>query len=153
MTLRPLLPVALAFAIGACASGGRKPPPPPPLPTPGAPVEGSLLEPDAEDEELEVRRVAEPIVLAAWAEPSRLPHGGGVAQLLVRVQKRGGRPFPDVEVRLRTSTGALHSAGHVLVTDPRGMTRDQLTTRRTATITLNAGGTRYRFRVPVGEEE
>jgi hypothetical protein len=37
------------------------------------------------------------------------------------------------------------------VTDERGMTRDRLTTRRTATITMNAGGTRYRFQVPVGE--
>ena len=29
------------------------------------------------------------------------------------------------------------------------MTRDQLTAKRTAEITLNAGGTRYRFNVPV----
>jgi len=39
----------------------------------------------------------------------------------------------------------------VLVTDASGMTRDRLITKKTATITLNAGGTRYRFRVPVGE--
>jgi hypothetical protein len=29
------------------------------------------------------------------------------------------------------------------------MTRDRLTARKTAVITLNAGGTRYRFQVPV----
>jgi hypothetical protein len=39
----------------------------------------------------------------------------------------------------------------VLTTDAQGMTRDRLTTRRTTTITLNAGGTRYRFQVPVEE--
>ena len=31
------------------------------------------------------------------------------------------------------------------------MTRDRLTARKTTTITLNAGGMRYRFQVPVGE--
>jgi hypothetical protein len=39
----------------------------------------------------------------------------------------------------------------VLVTDAAGMTRDRLTARKTAVVTLNAGGTRYRFQVPVGE--
>jgi hypothetical protein len=37
------------------------------------------------------------------------------------------------------------------VTDAQGMTRDRLTTRKTAVVTLNAGGTRYRFQVPVPE--
>jgi hypothetical protein len=32
------------------------------------------------------------------------------------------------------------------------MTRDRLTTKTTTTITLNAGGTRYRFQVPVGQK-
>jgi hypothetical protein len=95
--------------------------------------------------------VKEPIVVAAWAEPRELPPGGGQAQVLVRVQKPGGRRFPGVEVRLRVSHGSLYSKGRVLVTDARGMTRDRLTTRKTAVITLNAGGTRYRFRVPVAE--
>jgi hypothetical protein len=54
-----------------------------------------------------------------------------------------------VEVRLKTSTGSLYSRGKVLVTDGRGMTRDRLTAHKTAQITLNAGGTRYRFNVPV----
>jgi hypothetical protein len=95
--------------------------------------------------------VAEPLIVAAWAEPSRLPDGGGVCQILIRVQKKGGRPYPGVEVRLRARPGTLYSRSDVLVTDGRGMTRDRLTTRQTSTIVLNAGGTRYRFRVPVGE--
>jgi hypothetical protein len=70
---------------------------------------------------------------------------------MVRIQRRGGKRFPGVEVRLVSSTGTLYSAGKVLVTDGSGMTRDRLTTRETAIITLNAGGTRYRFQVPVAE--
>lgn len=104
------------------------------------------------NEPLPVKKAEEELVLAAWAEPPHLPEGGGQTQVLVRVRKRGGKAFPAVEVRLATSTGSLYSGGRVLVTDARGMTRDRLTTRKTATITLNAGGTRYRFRVPVGEK-
>jgi hypothetical protein len=102
-----------------------------------------------EDEPLPVKAVEEPIVVAAWAEPRQLPPGGGQAQILVRIQKPGGRRFPGVEVRLRASPGSLYSDGRVLLTDAEGMTRDQLTTRKTTVITLNAGGTRYRFQVPV----
>ena len=54
-------------------------------------------------------------------------------------------------VRFKTSTGRLYSGGVVLVTDQLGLTRDRITTKTTATITLNAGGTRYTFKVPVGE--
>jgi len=110
-------------------------PQPPPVPAHGEPAP--------------VRAVEEPLVIAAWAEPRRLPPGGGEAQILVRVQKPGGKPFKGVEVRLATSEGTLFSAGRVLKTDRNGMTRDRLTTRKTATITLNAGGTRYRFPIPV----
>ncbi len=105
----------------------------------------------AEDEPLPVKKVEEEIIVAAWAEPPRLPAGGGSAQLLVRVQKRGGAAYPDVEVRFRASTGTLYSGGNILVTDRQGETRDRVTTQHTVTVTLNAGGTRYRFRVPVGE--
>jgi hypothetical protein len=98
---------------------------------------------------LPVQKAPEDVIVAAWAEPSRLPPPGGQAQILVRLQKRGGVPFPGVEVRLRTSTGSLFSGGKVLVTDASGRTRDRLTTRSSAHITLNAGGTVYRFRVPV----
>jgi hypothetical protein len=99
---------------------------------------------------LPVKKAAEEVVVAAWAEPKRLPPMGGSAQILVRLRKRGGAPYDGVEVRLQTSTGRLFSGGKVLVTDPAGQTRDRLTTSRTAEITLNAGGTVYRFHVPVG---
>jgi hypothetical protein len=138
-----------AFAGGACTTLKKEPPRPPPSP-PGTPLTPEPQEP-ADEEPLPVTLVQEPIVVAAWAEPKELPSGGGQAQILVRIQKRGGRRFPGVEVRLRSSTGALFSSGKVLVTDGSGMTRDRLTTRHTTTITLNAGGTRYRFKVPVGE--
>jgi len=138
-----------ALASGACALRKHEPvlPPVPP---------GTALPPEspagaAEEEPLPVTPVSEPIVVAAWAEPKELPAGGGQAQILVRIQKRGGARFPGVEVRLHSSTGSLFSGGRVLVTDGSGMTRDRLTTRKTASITLNAGGTRYRFQVPVAE--
>jgi len=144
-----VLPWALAFASCATLGGRREPPPPPP------PLPGQALTPDSpvppDDEPLPVRVAEEPIVVAAWAEPRQLPAGGGQVQILVRIQKRGGRRFPGVEVRLRASPGSLYSGGRVLVTDDRGMTRDRLTTRKTAVVTLNAGGTRYRFQVPVAE--
>lgn len=54
-------------------------------------------------------------------------------------------------MRLEASKGTLYSAGRVLVTDASGKTRDRLTARAGATITLNAGGTRYRFEVPLAE--
>jgi len=110
----------------------------------------ATLDEPREQEPAPVEVVAEPIVVAAWAEPSSLPEGGGQTQLLVRVQKKGGTPFPGVQVRLAASTGTLFSAGRVLVTDGRGMTRDRLTTRRSARVVLNAGGTHYRFDVRVG---
>jgi hypothetical protein len=104
-----------------------------------------------EPEPLPVKKVPEELVVAAWSEPSRLPPGGGQTQILVRVQKRGGAPYPDVEVRLSVSGGTLFSGGKILLTDARGSTRDRLTAKGPARITLNAGGTRYSFHVPVAE--
>jgi hypothetical protein len=151
----------LLLGVGALSCGtlerSRKPPPPPPppspVPTPGEPL--TPVPPSVAPEEpyLPVEKVPDPIVVAAWAEPKRLPRGGGQAQILVRIQKRGGRRYAGVQVRLVASEGTLYSKGNVLVTDSQGMTRDRLTTRKTSTITLNAGGTRYRFQVPVGEAE
>jgi hypothetical protein len=153
-SLRLALPLLLcAFACLECAKRGPRSsePPPPPQQQPG-----TALEPEAQaapdEEPLPVTPVQEPIVVAAWAEPKQLPHGGGQAQILVRIQKRGGARFPGVEVRLRSSAGTLFSGGRVLVTDDSGMTRDRLTTKKAAVITLNAGGTRYRFQVPIAEE-
>jgi hypothetical protein len=121
---------AAVLALAGCQVFKARPePPPPPLP---------------------VKKAAEEVVVAAWAEPKRLPPAGGASQILVRLRKRGGAPYDGVEVRLQTSEGRLFSGGKVLVTDAAGRTRDRLTTSRTAEITLNAGGTVYRFHVPVG---
>jgi hypothetical protein len=150
---RRLAAAAACLLILSCSTmRGRREPPPPPPPPPGKPLTPEPSpEPSPEDEPLPVKAVGEPIVVAAWAEPHELPAGGGQAQILVRVQRPGGKRFAGVEVRLRANPGSLYSGGRVLVTDAQGMTRDRLTTRKAAIITLNAGGTRYRFRVPVAE--
>jgi hypothetical protein len=140
----------LLFASAALLTHCVRPRPAAPPPPEGAVTASPSPTPSSSPEDsLAVRPVADPIVVAAWAEPAQLPEAGGQAQILVRVQKRGGKPYPGVEVRLRTSKGELFSAGRTLVTDRLGLTRDRLTARDDATITLNAGGTRYRFVVPV----
>jgi hypothetical protein len=140
--------LTLALGTPGCKSASPRPPagveptpPAVPLPTP----------PPASDDPLAVSEVKEPLTVAAWAEPAKLPPLGGQCQIIVRVQKRGGVPFPGVEVRLSTTKGTLYSAGKTLVTDATGRTRDRLTAREIATITLNAGGTRYRFEVPLAQ--
>lgn len=151
--MRPaaIFPVLL---LGTALAGCRSLRPPVVSAPPAPPATEASPAPKVADDDatLVVKKVPDEIIVAAWAEPSKLPLGGGQAQLLVRVQKRGGAAYPDVEVRFRTSTGSLYSGGNIIVTDRQGLTRDRLTTRQTATVTLNAGGTRYRFRVPVGEE-
>jgi hypothetical protein len=139
---------ALAAVIAGCGVVQRVHHPGEPPSTGAEPVPSA---PESPPPPLPVEKAPEDVIVAAWAEPARLPSEGGQVQVLVRLQKRGGAPFPGVQVRLRTSTGSLYSGGKVLVTDEAGRTRDRLTTRRTAHITLNAGGTVYRFRVPVGE--
>lgn len=131
---------AIGFLLAPCAAACR-------TLVPG----DTASEPGPEPEPLPVKKVDEEVVVAAWAEPKSLPAGGGQAQILVRLQKRGGAPFTGVEVRLAASTGTLYSGGRILITDNRGMTRDRLTTRRSARVTLNAGGTAYSFNVRVGE--
>jgi hypothetical protein len=149
MALRTAL-VVLAVAFGAygCKTASPRPPvagePAPPTPTP-------VPTPPPSEDPLAVSEVKEPLTVAAWAEPAKLPPLGGQCQIIVRVQKRGGAPFAGVEVRLSTSKGTLFSAGKTLVTDASGRTRDRLTAREIATITLNAGGTRYRFEVPLAQ--
>jgi hypothetical protein len=106
-----------------------------------------------EPDPLPVTAAAEEVVVAAWSEPKELPPAGGQAQILVRAQKRGGAPFPGVEVRLSASGGDLFSGGKVLVTDTTGRTRDRLTARKLTLVTVNAGGTVYRFRVPLRAPE
>jgi hypothetical protein len=158
-----LAPAVVLFALSACGPKVRYPPPPPPpaaepppVPVPRAEPLPPLPPPETQapraDAPGPVELVKEPIVVAAWAEPRRLPTGGGQTQILVRVQHRNGQRFGGVEVRLATSEGSLYSAGRVLTTDASGMTRDRLTTQRSAVVTLNAGGTLYRLDVPVGAE-
>jgi hypothetical protein len=140
---RPILVLCLVLS-GACRSAPTRPPVTAEAPPPSAPPEAI-----SRIEDLEVVRAPEEVVVTAWAEPSHLPPGGGMVQILVRAQMRGGAPFPGVEVRLKTNAGSLYSADRVLVTDRNGMTRDRLTAHKTAEITMNAGGTRHRFLVPV----
>jgi DNA polymerase-3 subunit gamma/tau len=170
-----LLLVLVCLVLVSCVTRSRRYPPPPPPASPSSPGEPLTPEPpppepaapepaapeplpaephsgeaaSEAERPLAVERVPEPIVVEAWAEPKRLPPWGGQVQILVRVQKRNGHRYPGVEVRLSTSTGSLFSTGGILVTDSQGMTRDRLTAREAATITLNAGGTHYRFLIPV----
>ncbi len=131
------------MALSACKSASSRPP------EIAAPEPEAAPTPPPGRDPLAVTKAPEEVVVAAWAEPSHLPPGGGIVQILVRTRRRGGSPFSGIEVRLSSDEGSLYSAGRVLTTDRGGMTRDQLTARKTAEITLNAGGTRYRFNVPV----
>lgn len=152
----PWAMLAAPLLVMALAPGCRTVRKPESAEVPVSSSEPTLLPAEAEsvmgeDPQIVVKKVAEPIVVAAWAEPKSLPEGGGQAQLLVRVQKRGGAAYPGVEVRFKTSSGSLYSGGKTLTTDKLGRTRDRLTAKKAATITLNAGGTRYTFEVAVGE--
>lgn len=138
-----LLAAALVWPAAGCSVVRRGPA------GAGAAPPAEPAAPDVPPPPLPVDKAPEDVIVAAWAEPSRLPPAGGQTQILIRLQKRGGVPFPGVQVRLRTSAGSLYSDGKVLVTDSAGRTRDRLTTHSSAHITLNAGGTVYRFRVPV----
>jgi hypothetical protein len=150
--------VSFVAALAACRSAAPPPPPAPPAPPPAEPTPAPTppvaqpypLPTTPPQDPLLVRPAALPIQVRAWAEPSRLPPGGGSAQILVRVTKKGGAPVEGVEVRLATSAGSLFSDARVMVTDARGMTRDRLTTSEPAVLTLNAGGTRVSFSVDVG---
>jgi len=145
-----LVVLTLAAALSACRSTPARPPAlDPTAPTTVPPVDQPP--PVSPEDPLAVAFVAEPFTVAAWAEPAKLPPLGGQCQIIVRVLKRGGIPLAGVEVRLQTSKGTLYSAGRTLTTDASGKTRDRLSARAGATITLNAGGTRYRFEVPLAQ--
>ena len=96
-----------------------------------------------------VARAAERVVVRAWAEPRQLPPAGGQTQILVLARKRNGDPFEGVEVQVVSSEGALFSASRILTTDSAGRTRDRLTTRRSATVTVNVGGAIHKIEVAV----
>lgn len=148
---RSALLLCLLGASSCSLFGGKTKPPPPPVPVPSPTATPAPTPTPAPEGPLPVKKAPEDVIVAAWSEPARLPAGGGQAQIIVRLQKRGGAPFPAVEVRLQTSSGTLFSNSAILKTDASGQTRDRLTARKTAQITLNAGGTVYRFSVPVAE--
>jgi hypothetical protein len=144
--------VSLCVCLGACESAPKRPPAAAATPVeaePSRPAVPLAPAPASIPEELAVEPATEEVVVSAWAEPSHLPPGGGVVQILVRTAHRGGAAFPGVEVRLATEHGTLFSQGRSLVTDGRGITRDRLTAHQTTEVVMNAGGTRYRFLVPV----
>src|SRR5262245_38578261 len=91
-----LVPLCLLLALSGLSCRVLTPEgePPPPPSGESAESQSTPVEP------LPVKKVDEEIVIAAWAEPARLPAQGEQAQLLVRVQKRGGARFPGVEVSL-----------------------------------------------------
>jgi hypothetical protein len=138
---RHLLVAFVLIAAPSCGlfrdSGPRVPEapqaPPTPPPTPLPPV----------------ARAAERVVARAWAEPRQLAPAGGQTQILVLARKRNGDPFEGVEVQVQTSEGTLFSASRILTTDAAGRTRDRLTTRRSATVTVNIGGTMQTIEVAV----
>ena len=92
----------------------------------------------------------EPVTVRAWAEPRLLPPAGGQAQIIVLARKRNGDPYEALEVRFTTTEGALFSKSKVLLTDSSGRTRDRLTTRRSAVVTVDVGGTVQEVAVAVG---
>ena len=135
---RQALIVLILIAAPACGlfhdSGPRAPEAPPtPAPTP-LPT---------------VVRAPEPVVARVWAEPRQLPPAGGQTQIMVLARKRNGDPFPGVEVQVQTSEGTVYSASGILATDASGRTRDRLTTRRPAVVTVNVGGTIHKIEVAV----
>jgi len=159
--------IALAtLGVVACATTSRPPAvagmpgvpmAPTPVPTP-TPAPEPTPEPEAADVPQPTPEPMRPVMssnrriaVSVWSEPRQLPAGGGQAQILVRVQTRSNEPAPGIEVRLATDEGNLYSNGRLLVTDGRGMTRDRLTTNRSARVTVNAGGVIEELLVTVGE--
>jgi hypothetical protein len=159
--------VLAGLGIVACATTSRPPavagmpgvavaptplPTPTPEPTPEPEVVEAVEAPQPTPEPMRPVMSAERrIGVSVWSEPRQLPAGGGQAQILVRVRTRSNEPAPGVEVRLATDEGQLYSQGRLLVTDARGMTRDRLTTNRSARVTVNAGGVIEELFVSVGE--
>jgi hypothetical protein len=134
--------VLAALAVVLCSAGcvlfkDREPRAPAPPPGPEATPLPS------------VAQAVEPVTVRAWAEPRLLPPAGGQAQILVLARKRNGDPFEAVEVQFVTDEGTLFSQSKILLTDAAGRTRDRLTTRRSATVTVNAGGTKQQIQVTV----
>jgi len=133
MRIQRALIIFILIAAPACRSGRAPEGPPTPAPTPLP----------------SVARAPQPVVVRAWAEPRQLPPAGGQTQIIVLARKRSGDPFEGVQVQVRSSEGTLFSASGILTTDAAGRTRDRLTTRRSASVTVNVGGTIQKIEVTV----
>ena len=131
----------LLITIPACGLFRDSPPRAPEAPEASPTPEPTPLPP--------VTRAAEPVVVRVWAEPRQLPPAGGQTQILVLARKRNGEPFEGVSVQVQTSEGTLFSASRILTTDATGRTRDRLTTRRPAVVTVNVGGAIHTIEVAV----
>lgn len=163
--LRMALLVPLCVVVACHEAPAPRPPrrpepvrtePPPELPQPSATPPSVIREPRSEQTPPKATASRSPStvsgpIVSVWSEPHTLPPGGGSVQILVRVKKRGGAPYSGVEVRLEASEGRLFSSGRMLSTDGRGMVRDRLTTSRTSTVIVNAGGATTKLWVAVGD--
>lgn len=152
---RALAMLAVGITFVAChAQPSHRPPrgpAPTPTPTPAAPPpRAEPARPDEAPTAGTPKNARDPL-FTAWSEPRTLGPGGGQAQILVRVKTRAGSPYVGVQVQLKASEGSLFSKGRILKTDGRGMVRDRLTTTKTSTITINAGGTTQKLWVAVGD--
>lgn len=141
-----MLLIALAHAACHAQPGPKAPARPTPSPSPPT----ALPTPSSGTSGGQPAIASGPFV-TAWSEPRTLPPGGGAAQILIRVKKKGGAAYVGVQVKLEASEGKLFSRGRVLKTDARGMVRDRITTTKTSTITINAGGSVQRLWVAVGD--
>jgi len=136
-SLRSAALLSLALLVTGCAkSDGPRAPEAPPEPK-ATPLPA-------------VTQAVEPVLVRAWAEPRLLPPAGGQTQIIVLARKRSGDPYEGLEVRFTTSEGTLFSKSRVLVTDSAGRTRDRLTTKRSATVTVDVGGNVQEIPVTVG---
>lgn len=141
-----MLLIVLAHAACHAQPGPKSPARPTPSPSPSPPT----AQPTPTSGSGQPTIASGPFV-TAWSEPRTLPPGGGAAQILIRVKKKGGAAYVGVQVKLEASEGKLFSGGRVLKTDARGMVRDRITTTKTSTITINAGGSVQRLWVAVGD--
>lgn len=77
--------------------------------------------------------------LSMSADPSTLPHGGGLAAIRVMAYDEAQNPLPNIPVILTTDAGELNSKGNTITTDANGAAEDLLNTTRTAEVTASSG--------------
>ena len=72
--------------------------------------------------------------------PASLPLTGGTVNLVAVVFGTNGTPVSGGAVTFSTTNGTLASGGSTVYTDAQGEARDTLNTDKTATVTVQAGG-------------